>query len=134
MNYLLDTHTLLWTLVNPSEIPKKTLNIIIDPKNKIFVSSVSFWEISIKVSLGKLKLNSMDTDNLIGYCKDQGFNFISLEPDEAIKSSKLQRYENHKDPFDRMLIQQCISRNLVFISKDVRLKQYKNNGLNFIWS
>ena len=134
MNYLLDTHTLLWTLAKPSEIPKKTLSIISDPQNKIFVSSVSLWEISIKVSLGKLKLNSEETVNLIENCKEQGFEFINLEPEETIESSKLERFENHKDPFDRMFIQQCISRNLIFISKDVRLKQYKSTGLVFIWS
>jgi PIN domain nuclease of toxin-antitoxin system len=134
VNYLLDTHTLLWTLVNPSEIPKRTLDIIVDPRNTIVVSSVSLWEISIKVSLGKLILNSFEIGSLIENCKSQDFELINLEPEEAIKSSKLERFENHKDPFDRMMIQQCISRNLVFISKDVRLKQYKSSGLVYIWS
>ncbi len=56
MAYLLDTHTLIWMLEGDSRLPISVSTIITNNQDLLWVSSVSFWEISIKRSLGKLKL------------------------------------------------------------------------------
>ncbi len=56
MKYLLDTHYLIWALTDTKKISKKIVNVITDPGNEIIVSAVSFWEISLKSSLGKLTI------------------------------------------------------------------------------
>ena len=60
MNILLDTHILIWSIINPSNIPNKILSIIENLKNNIYVSQVSLWEIALKHSIGKLDLNGFN--------------------------------------------------------------------------
>lgn len=57
MKYLLDTHVILWVAYNDQKISRKVADILLSRKNNIFISAVSFWEISIKFSSGKLNLN-----------------------------------------------------------------------------
>jgi len=62
-----------------------------------------------------------------------GFKIIELDERASITFHKLPKKENHKDPFDRMLIWQAIINNFMLISKDNSMKQYKELGLNLIW-
>lgn len=56
MKYLIDTQVLLWIFGDRNRLPKAVSEVIIDPSNEILVSYASFWEISIKMSLGKIDL------------------------------------------------------------------------------
>jgi PIN domain nuclease of toxin-antitoxin system len=58
---------------------------------------------------------------------------INLKETETITFSELPLKENHKDPFDRMLLWQAITNKMEFISKDGLFDQYKENGLKLIW-
>ncbi len=133
MNYLLDTHTLLWSLSKTDAIPEYTLDIIADPGNNIYVSSISLWEIAVKQSVGKLVLSNTSSTDLLNAITAQGFTFITLDPAEALESSTLKRYDNHKDPFDRMLIFQALQRGYTLLTKDSRIKQYEEIGLQILW-
>jgi PIN domain nuclease of toxin-antitoxin system len=62
-----------------------------------------------------------------------GFELISLDPIDSLNSFQLPLKEKHKDPFDRMLIYQCIKRNYTLLSKDTKLEYYKSDGLKYIW-
>ena len=129
---MLDTHVLLWAIGKSDELPPRVLDDITNLKNEVCVSAVSIWEIALKCSVGKLSLN-FDVEEIPKYCEQMGFSMISLEPLEALGSLKLPLNENHKDPFDRMLIYQCIKRNFTLISKDSKMKLYKNDGLKYLW-
>ena len=59
MKYLLDTHTFLWTVFEPEKIGVKAKALITNREHAILVSLVSFWEISLKYSLGKLRLENV---------------------------------------------------------------------------
>jgi PIN domain nuclease of toxin-antitoxin system len=130
--YLLDTHTLLWAIGKTSELSKNVIQEIKNPDNEILVSAVSLWEIALKCSIGKLKINFMPSD-IPEYCEEMKFSLIPLEPLDAIKSMQLPYRNEHKDPFDRMLIYQCINNNYILISKDTQVKIYKEDGLQFFW-
>jgi len=131
--YLLDTHTLIWAVVDDDKLSKPVLKILQDSDSRLFVSAVSFWEIAIKLGKGKLYVENFQIQHIPGYCKKLGIEPIPLMPDEAINYSGLPFHENHKDPFDRMLIYQCITGNYTLVSKDDKMKFYENDGLECIW-
>ena len=131
--YLLDSHTLIWAIVDDTKLSNKVLNILQDFDNELFVSSVSFWEIAIKAGKGKLGFKEFNIQLLPYYCSKLEIKQIPLMPDEAINYANLTIFEEHKDPFDRMLICQCIKNNYTLLSKDSKMKIYKKEGLNFVW-
>jgi len=132
MKLLLDTHTLLWSIGKSNELSKKVIQEIKNVNNEIFVSAVSLWEIALKSSIGKL-LISFNVDKIPEYCRKMGFTLIPLEPIDALNSLQLPQKDSHKDPFDRMLIFQCIKNEYVFVSKDTHLELYEDEGLIYLW-
>ena len=131
--YLLDTHTLVWTIVDESKLSKTVLGILQDEKNELFVSTVSFWEIAIKYAKGKLYLENFQIRNISDYCERLDIKQIPLMSEDTIYYSELLFSEEHKDPFDRMLICKSIRRNYTLVSKDSKMKIYEANGLKHIW-
>lgn len=116
--YLLDTHVLLWWLTTPEKIASTGHQIISNRNNIIYVSSVSFWEMSIKNSLGKLKL----PNNLLALTKTEGFKILPLQPEEGLSVANLPNI--HQDPFDRVLIAQAKYNNLVLLTRDSKIQEY----------
>ncbi len=101
MKYLLDTHTLIWTFNGNKKLPENVINIIESPNSILFVSLVSFWEIAIKKSLGKLDMDT-STENLFQEIKNSPIKIIDIKSEYIFLLEKLPFY--HKDPFDRLLI------------------------------
>ena len=54
MKYLIDTHTFIWAISDTDKLSKNALELIKNFDNDVFVSVVSFWEISLKVSIKKI--------------------------------------------------------------------------------
>jgi PIN domain nuclease of toxin-antitoxin system len=133
MKLLLDTHTLLWSIGKSNELSQIVINELENSINEILISAISLWEIALKYSVGKLIIESFDIREIPKYCRKMGFELIPLDPVEALNSLQLPLKEHHKDPFDRMLIYQCIQNKYTLVSKDSRLKLYKDDGLNYIW-
>ena len=131
--YLLDTHTLIWSIVDGAKLSNRVLKILEDENNDLLVSAVSFWEIAIKVGKGKLDLRNFDVQAIPDYCNKLKIRQIPLTPDEAINYFNLPNYEEHKDPFDRMLIYQSIKNGYTFISRDDKMEIYKKDGLDYVW-
>lgn len=130
MKYLLDTHVLIWSLTKRSKLSSKVKKILTEESN-LLVSVVSLWEISLKYSLGKLEIDGMTPDEFLIEAESVGFRFVSVSNGEAISFHRLQRL--HKDPFDRMIIWQCISNGMTLLSKDERMVEYEKFGLRVIW-
>ena len=118
MNYLLDTHILLWWLSEPEKIGKKAHTIISDKSNRVFASSISFWEMAIKSGYGKLNIPRNMMETLL----TEGFELLSLHPKETFSVIDLPPI--HRDPFDRMLIAQAKFSDLVLITKDKNILSY----------
>ena len=109
------------------------MKILEDENNDLLVSAVSFWEIAIKTGKGKLDLRNFDIQAIPDYCNKLKIKQIPLMPDEAINYFKLPNYEEHKDPFDRMLIYQSIKNGYTFISRDDKMEIYRKDGLDYVW-
>ena len=131
--YLLDTHTVIWAIAGKSKLPERVLNLLQDADNQLFVSAVSLWEMAIKHKKGKLYLENFEIKNIFEYCRRLGIKPIQLLPEEAINYLSFPFAENHKDPFDRMLIYQCIANDYVLVSKDMKMAEYQANGLECVW-
>lgn len=129
MNYLLDTHYILWTLFEPERIGKKVRHIYEDEEMTKHVSGISLWEISIKYSIGKLDLFGTNPDEIIQKVKESGFELLNVKNDQFASYYQLPKKEDHKDPFDRMLIWQAIANDFTLLSRDIRIMQYVENGL-----
>ena len=132
MNYLLDTHVLLWSLLVPEKINENIRKIILNPENDILVSKISLWEISLKYSLGKLELSGVIPEELDEKIINSGYKIIEIENQELLSYYKLPKVE-HKDPFDRMIIWQCIKNNYILVSRDTKFDLYKTFGLKIIF-
>jgi PIN domain nuclease of toxin-antitoxin system len=131
MKYLIDTHIFLWSLFSPGKISRPAAKIIKDSGNRIFVSTISFWEIALKFSLDKLKLEGITPDELPDFASKMNFELLSLSAEDAASFYHLPKIA-HKDPFDRMLIWQAIREKMVLISKDSKIAAYKDFGLKIL--
>lgn len=132
MNCLLDTHALLWTLFDPKRLGENAAIQIRDPDNSIFVSVVTFWEISLKYATGKLELGNVTPDEFPKLSRQSGFDILPLADTDAATFHRLPRME-HKDPFDRLIIWQAISRKLTLVSQDSAFRTYRAQGLKVLW-
>lgn len=132
MKYLIDTHIFIWLAVAPEKISKKLLAILENPLNEIFVSTVSLWEIAIKLSIGKLDLQGLDLDDLLQFCDEQNLEVIQLPVSAVRQYRNLPKKSNHKDPFDRCLFSLCIAEDYTLLTVDGKAKLYTDSGLHFI--
>ncbi len=131
MNYLLDTHYLLWAVADSCKIKKRIRDIITDPENRIIVSSISFWEVSLKFALGKLMLKGFGPEDLPQACAEMGFQVETLSAFDSCRYHQLTT-QYHKDPFDKMLIWQAMSNGHTFISSDKEMENYESVGLRLL--
>lgn len=119
MRYLLDTNIFLWWLNNDRKLTETIRMVIKNPRNQIYVSVGSGWEISIKHRLGKLPLKT----SLKKCFELAAFGIINVSLDHILKLDRLPIY--HKDPFDRILIAQAQVEDLTLISSDKKMSRYK---------
>ncbi len=131
MKYLIDTHIFLWSLFSPQKIFKVARQILMESENRIFVSTITFWEISLKYSLKKLKLEGITPNELPESAMTMNYEILSLKAEDAASFYRLPRI-SHKDPFDRMIIWQAIREKMVLISKDSKMSAYEKYGLNIL--
>ncbi len=129
MNYILDTHYVLWTLFEPEKISDNIIKILEDDAHKKYVSSITFWEISLKYSIGKLEFEETNPNEIYEKIVESGFNILEINSQIFTAYFQLPRKEKHNDPFDRILIWQAINEDFTLITKDKMISQYIDNGL-----
>ena len=127
MKILLDTHYLLWAFIDTNKISKSVYNKLLSDENDIYYSQASLWEISIKYNLGKLSLKGMKPEEFYEEVENSFLKCRTFENNELITLYKLPI--EHKDPFDRILIWQCIRSEFYFLSVDDKVFNYKKYGL-----
>lgn len=125
MRMLLDSQVLIWASSAPKKIPENVRTLIDSENSIVLFSSVSIWELKIKESLGKLSLPK----NFVSKIIEAGYQELVLKSTHTEHLSELPPH--HSDPFDRMLIAQCLSESLTFISSDKQVKRYP---INVLWS
>ena len=122
MNYLLDTHSLLWYLAGSTQLSLKSRQIIDDTNNIIYVSIVSLWEIAIKMNLGKLSLGQPFEVMFPNQLVDNSIGILNITIDHLARLAELPFH--HRDPFDRLLAVQAMHEMLIMISADTIFDSY----------
>lgn len=120
--FLIDTHVLLWSLVQSDKLLAKEKAVLLDCHQKVFVSVASVWEIAIKISIGKLVLPSNLQNNLEEGLAQSGFDILSVDFKVAWGVKDLPMY--HSDPFDRLIISCAKLHNLTLITRDKMFEKY----------
>lgn len=131
-NYLIDTHVFLWLNFSPEKLPKTILSKLQNRQNQVFVSVISFWEISLKYQLGKLSLSGILPHELLPIAAQMGIEVANISPIEFARFFQLPSVDGHKDPFDRLIIWQCIMQNKTLVSHDSKLNEYLKLGLHVL--
>jgi PIN domain nuclease of toxin-antitoxin system len=132
MNCLLDTHTFLWSVFAPDKLSAKARKAIRSADNSVCISTISFWEISLKFALGKIELENCMPDDLPGIAAQMHIEIIQPTALQTASFYQLPKVQ-HKDPFDRMIIWQAIQQPLVLISKDANFPGHQKFGLIVLW-
>ncbi|MFP4485865.1 MAG: type II toxin-antitoxin system VapC family toxin [Campylobacterales bacterium] len=130
--YIIDTHIFLWLLFDPEKIDNKKLQALQNPKNRVYITNISFWEISLKYGLGKLELDGVLPEELPQKAQKMGIDILELDTATMSSFYKLPKVEVHKDPFDRIIIWKCINDSITLVSKDRKFPEYEKFGLKCI--
>jgi PIN domain nuclease of toxin-antitoxin system len=128
LRILLDTHTFLWFTLGDPLLSATARGLIDDPGNDKLVSPATYWEIAIKVSIGKLMLNQPYEDFMDRGIRQNGFAILHIEPRHTAAVIRLPFH--HKDPFDRLLVAQTLTESIPIVSVDALLDPY---GVTRLW-
>ncbi len=122
MRILLDTCEFLWLVAGDAKLPGRVASAVRDPRNEVFLSAVSFWEISLKHSLGKLPLPQPPAQFIPLQRAKHLIAPLALDEAAVARLSGLPGL--HRDPFDRMLVCQAQAHGLTLASSDALVRQY----------
>ena len=128
MRLLLDTHALIWWLTDSRRLSESVRHAIFDPSNEKLISAATAWEIATKHRLGKLPEADALALDIAGTIARQNFGELPITLGEAVRAGALPG--PLRDPFDRMLIAQALSRSLVLISNESIFDRY---GVRRLW-
>ena len=123
MRLLLDTHALFWWLDDDPKLSSTAREAILAAR-QVAVSTVSVWELAIKLSLGKLRF---DLDEALRQVALDGFDRLLVEDRHCRRYALLPLF--HRDPFDRMLVAQALEEGLTLLSDDGDMPLYSHLGL-----
>lgn len=128
MRLLLDTHAMYWYIEGSPELSATAEMLIREASNDILISPASYWEIAIKISLGKWQLNRAYEEFINIGLNQYGFQVLPILP---IHTAALIRLPfHHRDPFDRLLAAQALVEDIPLMSADAIFDQY---GVNRLW-
>jgi len=128
MKYLIDTHTFLWIIEDNKNLTDKVRTIYIDNSNEIYLSVASIWEMAIKISLNKLSIHGQLVKFMDRHAIENNIRLLSIQPHHIFPIENLTFH--HRDPFDRLLLSQCLQEKMHLLSKDAEFDKY---GITRIW-
>jgi PIN domain nuclease of toxin-antitoxin system len=112
---LLDTHIVLWLRTEPEKLTAGERRVI-DTASRRLISSVTFWEFGILLSLKRI------ADHRHLFDTPDGYETLPIDPVHCKALATLPRH--HRDPFDRMLVAQAQSEQVALLTRDRRLSDY----------
>ena len=118
---LLDTQLVLWWLNDDPRLPAAVVERVQAPGAEVFVSQASLWEMAIKVSLGQLR---MDLPELERQVPRQGFRWLQVNNAHLLAVAELESGDQHRDPFDRLLVCQSRVEPMLLLTVDSQLRRY----------
>jgi PIN domain nuclease of toxin-antitoxin system len=127
---LLDTHSMYWYIEDDPQLSGRARTLIQDASNEILVSPASYWEIAIKISIGKWRLNRPYEEFIDIGLNQYGFQVLPILPTHTARLIGLPFPQGHRDPFDRLLVAQVLVEQIPIVSADSPLDAY---GVTRLW-
>ena len=121
MRLLLDTHFILWWQADHPRLSTTVREMIEQASEVVFVSRASLWEIAIKANQGKLRLNLAE---FVCTVEENGFQWLDIRNEHLLVVASLPLFDDHKDPFDRLLVAQSLTESLILLTTDAKLARY----------
>lgn len=128
MKVLLDTHVLLWMVSRSRQLSSHARELLSDGANELFFSIAGYWELGIKISIGKLELAENWEETLPKEIARNGITWLPVTPPHIHTVARLPWI--HRDPFDRLLIAQAKNEKLTIITADAWFADY---GVPVVW-
>lgn len=128
MRLFLETHVFLWFIAGSSDLSNKARTLIEDPNNQRFLSVESLWEMSIKVSIGRLDIGMTFTELMQHEVYGNAIEVLQIQSEHLDALAKLPFH--HKDPFDRLIIAQSLAESMPLMSKD---GEFGNYPITLLW-
>ncbi len=122
VNVLLDTVTFLWMVTGSERLSRAARQVLETAADELLLSTVSSWEISLKYALGKLPLPSDPAALIPSLRKEHGVHSLALGEGAALAVGSLPNL--HNDPFDRMLVAQALTHDLIILTPDRAIRSY----------
>ena len=121
MRLLFDTQLLLWWLGFPARVPLSARALVESADGPVYVSLASLWEVCIKVSIGKLRL---DVAQFYEQASNSNLDWLPISPLHLLQVASLPMFADHRDPFDRLLVAQSLSEPVLLLTTDSKLARY----------
>jgi PIN domain nuclease of toxin-antitoxin system len=124
-HFILDTHCLIWFQNDDPKIPAKVMDKIQDLSNTVFFSQVSLFEIAIKQKIGKLPEFTADLNDIYHQAIADNFTYLPIKNQHLFSYQRIPLFEEHRDPFDRLLLATAYEENAIMLSSDNNFSLYK---------
>ncbi len=128
MNILVDTQAIIWFAENNPALSPNARQVMEDASNICYVSFASFWEMSIKMNLGKLNIKGLSLEEFMKEIDEHGFISLEISKAHILQNGMLPLH--HRDPFDRLIIAQALKEVWQVVSNDEAFDAY---GVQRIW-
>jgi PIN domain nuclease of toxin-antitoxin system len=121
LRLLLDTHVLLWALIEPKRLSAEFQALLENPDHEVLFSAASIWEMSIKAALGRADFQ-VSPATIVEAAQATGFIELPVHAAAALKVAALPHH--HRDPFDRLLVAQAMTEPAALYTADAQLRAY----------
>ncbi|MDQ2694826.1 MAG: type II toxin-antitoxin system VapC family toxin [Pseudomonadota bacterium] len=122
MKVLIDTHALLWLLADDPRLSDTARRTFLEIDNRVYFSIASLWELTVKVSIGKLRLAREWLPEIQDEMNANTIRWLAIAPEHCAVLATLPFH--HRDPFDRMLVSQAVVEDMALLSRDPQLRAY----------
>ena len=123
-DFLLDTHILLWSLLDDKRVNDRIEEIMFNAENTIYYSIASVWEVQIKYGVKKIPISGIE---FMHFCEQAGDKKLPVDDTHVVELAGLRRDENapvHNDPFDRILLSQAKAEGFSFVTHNPLFRGY----------
>ena len=125
MKYLIDTQILIWYQLSSDKLSKKSIDILLNPSNQIYVSQITLFELAVKQKIGKLPELDASVSQIVSLIRKDGFEILNIKEEHINSYSQIPLLAEHRDPFDRLILATALHEDMPLISADEKFKSYK---------
>ncbi len=123
MKLLLDTHVFVWSILNPSKLPRRAAKVIGDSRNELWISPITTWEILFLHRKGRLSLEGGPVSWISAALGGMAFREATLTHEVALASDAV--VLPHRDPADTFLAATAKVYDLTLVTADDNLLKGK---------